>query len=390
MDGAESLESLRGRAEAAFADRFGRGAEIIAAAPGRVNLIGEHIDYNDGFVLPMAIDRYTVVAAAPNGSSLVTIAALDLDETLVVDLTVPPEPNPGTWAGYVNGVVAGLLSKGASIPGLDAVTLSTVWTGGGLSSSAALTVSLATALEALTGHALDPKEKALLCKTAENDYVGVPCGIMDPLTSVMAQADHALLIDCMTQEVTSVPFASDEIAILITNSGVRHDLAEDAYAHRQAECRSALGKLGLASWRGATYELIEGSNTLTGAEMRRARHVVSETQRTQEAVRAIGLNNWVEFGELMSESHRSLRDDFEVSCDELDLLVDSLDSCEGVYGARMTGGGFGGCTVALVDPGASESVVNRVQALYREVTGIEADSFVTRPADGARLLRPRR
>lgn len=390
MRPSKDLDTLARECEAAFSQRFRRASEILAAAPGRVNLIGEHIDYNHGFALPMAIERHTVCAAALNHTRTITIATHDLNESARIDLDTPLTPLPGAWQGYVVGVIAGFQSLGVDIPGFDALLLSSVPVGGGLSSSAALEVSLATALESIAGVTLEAQQKALLCQAAENHYAGVPCGIMDQFTSVMGAKDHALLIDCVSRSVSPVPFASDDVTILITNSGVRHDLAENAYTTRQLECRSALEKLGETSWRDVSLETIDSSTTMNEIEGRRARHIVTEISRTTRAADALSHNDWEAFGKFMRESHASLHDDFEVSCEELDHLADCLNSCDGVYGARMTGGGFGGCTVALVRSDVAEAVSAEVHEAYRDATGIEAESFTTRPADGAALLLPPR
>ena len=381
-----SLESLKAETTEQFKARFGSSPKFIAAAPGRVNLIGEHIDYNDGYVLPMAIERFTLVAVAPNDSDTIHIAAPDMNETADINMGTSLEPRPGHWTGYILGVAAGFQTRIAPVNGFNALIRSNVALGGGLSSSAALSVSFATAMEGLTGLTLKPLEKALLCKAAENNFAGVPCGIMDPLTSVAGKRGHALLIDCVTLDVNEIPFGNNEIAILITNSGIKHDLAEDAYAQRQQECKSALKKLGVPSWRDVSLESIDIATDLTDVELRRARHIVREMQRTRQASGALTDSDWKTLGTLMQESHESLRDDFEVSCTELDLLVDLQYGVPSVHGARMTGGGFGGCTVALVDSEAATAVLGQVQADYESKTGIQATSFITRPADGARLL----
>jgi galactokinase len=382
------------RVDAAFRERFGRPPVLAAAAPGRVNLIGEHVDYCGGFVLPMAIERETVMAAAPRpvagGAPVARVHSTAFQETVELPL-VPggslPSDTPG-WSRYVAGVIAGFLDRGATIPSFDAVIDSTVPLGGGLSSSASLEVATATLLAALADHAISPLDLAVLCQRAEHDFAGVPCGVMDQCASVLAKHDHLLLLDCRSLDVLQVPFHRHDLLVLVTNSNVRHSLDDGGYAARRADCERAAAILGVASLREATLVQVEASRGELGDRgFRRARHVVTEIARTQAAATAITHGRWDEMGALMAESHASLRDDFEVSCPEVDLLVELAASERGVIGSRMTGGGFGGCTVTLVEAARAEAVMAAVTQGYRLETGRECTPFTTRPAAGARLVK---
>jgi galactokinase len=377
-----------------FAKTYGRPPRWITAAPGRVNVIGEHTDYNDGFVLPMAIDRYTVIAAAPasNGATKIQLRSTLGDGATSVDLTQPVKPAPkGAWSNYPVGVIAGFLARGAKPVGFDALIHSTVPQGGGLSSSAALEVSTATLLEAITGRKLDPVEKALLCQKAEHDYAGVPCGIMDQLISVMARQDHLLLLDCRSRQPDLVPMTDPSKVLLIINTNVKHELTGGEYAKRRAQCEQAANILSLPSLRDATADmLVRARGKMEEVVFRRGRHVIGEIERTFHAAEAVRASNWTTVGQLMYASHDSLRDDYEVSCAELDAVVDiaqAIGPKGGVIGCRMTGGGFGGCAVALVNADAVGAISDRIASEYERRTRIKPALFVSRPASGATLLQ---
>lgn len=361
----------------------------MAAAPGRVNLIGEHTDYNGGFVLPMAIDRYTLVAAAPREAGATTARAVSSLYEGVEELAVtsPMERTKTQWANYVQGVIAGFVARGATIRPFDVVIDSTVPLGGGLSSSAAIEVAVAMMLEQMTGITLSPVERALLAQKAEHEYAGMPCGIMDQFSSVMGETDRLMLIDCKSQAVELVPFEAPDVAVLIVNSNVKHELTGTEYADRRYECESAAKKLGKEWLRDVTLDDLKAArDKLTDHEYRRAKHVVSEDDRTVAAAEALRQGRFDDLDPLMYASHDSLRTDFEVSCEELDVLVEiarSIGPAGGVLGSRMTGGGFGGCTVSLVKTEALESVIATIEKQYREKTGIEPTAFATRPSRGA-------
>ncbi len=376
-----------------FTALYSRPPQWLAAAPGRVNVIGEHTDYNDGFVFPMAIERYTVIAGAPATSgSTVRLRSTAGETPATIDLSQPLAPaKKGSWFNYPLGVLVGFQSRGGKIAAFDALIHSTVPVGGGLSSSAALEVSTATLLETMTGQKLDPVDKALLCQKAEHEYAGMPCGIMDQFISVMGKADHLLLLDCRSRKTDLVPMTDPSVALLITNTNVKHELTGGEYAKRRAQCEAAAKILGVPSLRDANPEMLEGARgKMEEVVYRRARHVISEIERTLHAAEGVRASNWPTVGQLMYASHTSLRDDYEVSCPELDAIVEiSLDLGPkgGVFGCRMTGGGFGGCTVALVESAKVTAISKRVAAEYERRTKIKPTLFVSRPAAGATVLQ---
>jgi galactokinase len=373
-----------------FQSQFGGSPDVVVAAPGRVNLIGEHIDYCDGFVLPMAIDRYTVVAAKKIDSDAAAVAevySIDMDDTLNVPLDKIEKSDRGFWGNYVTGVLAGMAEQGLEIPSLQAVTRSNVPIGGGLSSSASLEVAVATMVEAITEASVDPVDKGLVCQKAEHEFVGVPCGIMDQFASVLCQKDHVLLLDCKDQSFEQIPFTNPDVAVLIINSSVKHELSGGEYAQRRSSCEKAARVLEVDSFRDLTMEQVEAKrNSMDPVVFKRAKHVVGEIARTTDAAAALKADDWDKVGELMYASHRSLRDDFEVSCKELDVLVDLASKHEGVIGSRMTGGGFGGCTVTLVASEKADAVADSICKQYEQATGVTPTAFVTRPSQGAHRI----
>ncbi len=389
-----TLHELGNHTAQEFTQAFGRPPKWLAAAPGRVNVIGEHTDYNDGFVLPMAIERYTVIAAAPaiGGSRTIQLRSTLGDAPARFDLAQPIKPDAkGVWSNYPAGVIAGFVARGLNPGGFDALIDSTVPFGGGVSSSAALEVSTATLLEAITGHKLDPVEKALLCQKAEHDYAGMPCGIMDQFISVMGKENHLLLLDCRSRKPELVPMTDPSVALLVTNTNVKHELTGGEYAKRRAQCEQAAKTLGVPSLRDADPEQLErGRGKMEDVVYRRARHVISEIERTLHAAEGVRAGNWPTVGQLMYASHTSLRNDYEVSCPELDTVVEIAQGIGlggGVFGCRMTGGGFGGCTVALVEAAKVAQISERVASEYEKRTRIKPTLFVSRPAAGATVLK---
>lgn len=387
-----TLERLSIAACDCYRDKHGADPQWMVAAPGRVNLIGEHTDYNDGFVLPMALDRNVVIAAGPSESDgQALLWSVNVDEAATVVLSPNVKPGPSHWSSYVQGVIVGCLARGWSVSPFQAVIDSSVPVGGGLSSSAALEVATATLLEAISGRMLDPIEKALLCQKAEHEFAGVPCGIMDQFSSVLCEKDKLMLLDCRSQEVTLVPFDDPDVVVVIANTNVKHELTGGEYAQRRRECEQAAQKLGVPSLRDATADQLSASRSrLSEIEYRRARHVIGEIQRTVEAAAALKQNDWANVGQLMYASHESLRDDYEVSCPELDLMVDiarRIGESGGVIGSRMTGGGFGGCTVSLVRRNHVPQVVRDLTEQYQSATQIEPAIFATRPSQGAQVLK---
>jgi galactokinase len=386
------LQKLAADTALEFAKIYGRPPRWIVAAPGRVNVIGEHTDYNDGFVLPMAIERYAVMAADKSSDGKIRIRDVaDGVEPALIDLSSPVMPGSPKWGNYSRGVVAGMLERGINPGGLDVLLHSTVPLGGGLSSSAALEVCTATLLEAATGKKMNPVEKALLCQKAEHEFANVPCGIMDQFISVMGRQNSLLLLDCRSRETRLVPMADASVQLLIANTNVRHELSGGEYAQRRSQCETAAKILGVTSLRDATAEMLESAKgKMDEVVFRRARHVIGEIERTVHAAEGIRESNWATVGQLMYASHASLRDDYEVSCTELDAIVEIAEAIGikgGIYGCRMTGGGFGGCTVALVKTENVEAITNQIAADYKKKTKIEATIFVSRPAAGATIIK---
>jgi len=392
-----TLKELTAHIAAEFQKHYGRAPRWIVAAPGRVNVIGEHTDYNDGFVLPMAIERYAIMAAdAPlpgsvSAQSKINIFDAHFDETATIDISAPVTKGTPKWSNYIRGVLCGFQNRGVKIPALDVAFMSTVPLGGGLSSSAALEVCTATLIEAATGKAIDPIEKALLAQKAEHDFAGVPCGIMDQFISALGREGHLLLLDCRTRKTELVPMSDPSVALLVINTNVKHELSGGEYAERRAQCEEAAAKLGVKSLRDVTAEQLEqGKGKLSELVFRRARHVIGEIERTVHAAEGIRQSNWPTVGQFMYASHAALRDDYEVSCAELDAVVEIAEDIGyqgGIYGCRMTGGGFGGCCVALVKASAVDSISKTIAAEYKKRTGIDATIFSSRPASGATILK---
>ncbi|NXU45166.1 GALK1 Galactokinase, partial [Drymodes brunneopygia] len=378
------LAAARRAHEAAFG-----GAAVLAAwAPGRVNLIGEHTDYNGGFVLPMAVQLGTVLVGSPthDGTISIVTTSAEADEPHRVQFLAPRpgsslSPGQPRWANYVKGVIQHY--RGGPVPGFSAVIASDIPLGGGLSSSASLEVATYTFLQQLCPDDKDLVAKALACQKAEHTFAGMPCGIMDQFISVMGREGHALLIDCRTLETVLVPLTDASLAVLITNSNVRHTLTGSEYPTRRRQCEEAAAALGKASLRDATLAELEEARSRLGDEVfRRARHVIGEIARTEQAAQALQQRDYSLFGRLMVESHNSLRDDYEVSCPELDELVAAALEVSGVYGSRMTGGGFGGCTVTLLEAGAAERAQQHIQEKYSGT----ATFYLTKPSGGAKAL----
>ena len=393
-----SVQQLAQEAQAEFQRRFGRAPRWVTVAPGRVNLIGEHTDYNDGFVLPMAIERYVVLAADPSparagkgGSGSYSLCSMTSGKTQSWPADGAPPGGKGDWTSYVWGVLDLCQQRALKTGPLDIVVHSTVPVGGGLSSSAALEVAAATLVEAVTGHRLDPVEKALLCQQAEHEYAGVPCGIMDQFTSILARENHALLLDCRSRTTTPVAMSDPAVTVLIINTNIRHKLAESEYAKRRSQCEAAARALGVAALRDASLGALEAARArMDSVPFRRARHVISENERTLQTAKAIQASDWSKVGQLMYASHTSLREDYEVSCPELDTVVEiahAIGAAGGVIGCRMTGGGFGGCAVSLVQTEAVQRITRKLEELYEKRTGRQPAIFSSRPAGGARVLR---
>jgi len=386
-----SLDVMADRAAGLFTRCFGHPPRWLVAAPGRVNLIGEHTDYNDGFVLPMAIERYILIAADVNSRNQVTLHSVTTGETATFSLRPKVERGEPAWSNYVRGVIAGFQGRPKKLSGFDAVIEATLPLGGGLASSAALEVATATLLEQMFGQNLDPLEKALLCQRAEHDFAGVPCGIMDQFTSILGRENHALLLDCRSRVPTPVPMTDPLVTVLIINTNVRHRLAESQYAIRRSQCEEAARILNVKALRDATPAALEAAQgKMDPVVFRRARHVITENLRTLQAAQAIQNSDWETVGRLMYDSHASLRDDYQVSCPELDTVVEmarAMVPTGAIIGCRMTGAGFGGCTVSLVKTEAVQHITRGLDPAYEKKTGKQASIFSSRPAGGARVLQ---
>jgi galactokinase len=369
-----------------FRRAFGSEPRLFRA-PGRVNLIGEHTDYNDGFVLPAALELSTTVAIAPRADRQLRVRSLLTGETVAFDLNDADARPRRHWSDYVRGVAIMLERAGHRLSGANLLIASDVPVGSGLSSSAALEVSTGFALLTLAGSPIDRKQLALTCQRAENDFVGMRCGIMDQFISCHGTAGHALLLDCRSLDYRLVPIAP-AARLLICNSMVHHQLASSEYNLRRQECERGVALLapvlpGIRALRDVTAEQLQANrHRLPELTWRRCRHIVTENDRVLRAGAALQAGDLDEFGRLMVQSHASMRDDYEISCRELDLLVDLALATEGVLGSRMTGGGFGGCTVSLVAAGAVERISERVARDYQKATGLVPEIFVCSPGAG--------
>ena len=369
---------------------FARPAAGAVRAPGRVNLIGEHTDYNDGFVLPIAIDRDTVAAFATRDDRTLTFASGQADTKAVVNLDEKIAPGEAVWGSYCRGVAAGLLDRGVELVGMDVLFDSDVPLGGGLSSSASLEVATGLALLAGANATLDDYDLALLCQKAEHEFAGAPCGIMDQAVCVMGQTGRAMLLDCRDGSIRQVPFDEPGVVLLVADTQVKHDISDGGYAARRDQCYAGAAKLNVKMLRdadAATIEAAAASGRLAGPELKRARHVVGEIARTLEGADALAGRDFGRFGELMYASHASLRDDYEVSCEELDAIVESARACGGVFGARMTGGGFGGCAIVLAADQAAGAIALRIADDFEKRFSRRCPIFPTRAAGGAAQTR---
>ncbi len=395
MDGGRDASSgeRRGAVAEAFARRFGRAPEGIAEAPGRVNLIGEHTDYNEGFVLPVAIDRTVLAAFARRASREVRAYSLDFEQEDAFLLDDIRCREGDVWGNYLRGVAAVLQAAGHDLTGLDLAIQGDVPIGAGLSSSAALEVAVLGAFRAACGLTIEPRDAALLAQRAENEFVGVACGIMDQMAAVLGRRDHALLIDCRSLETEPIALnlVRHGLRIVVADTGVRRQLSESAYNQRREECERALELLGNLtpyqkprSLRDITPEYLEAmGGGLPEPLLGRARHVVRENERVLKSVEALEKGDLAAFGGMLYASHESLAEDYEVSSAELDLMVELARSAEGVVGARMTGAGFGGCAVAAIDATAAEDFVQTVGDNYQRKTGHTPAIYVCQATDGA-------
>jgi galactokinase len=377
-----------------FDRTFGTGGRIhIVRAPGRVNLIGEHTDYNDGFVFPMAIEPDVRIVCRGRDDATVRLASTVFPGQ-VVEFSLQGRITPGepSWANYCKGIAAELIGAGIPLVGMDALISNTLPVGGGLSSSAALEVATGQALLTLAGLEMDPSRLALLAQKAEHEYAGVPVGIMDQTIVAGGRAGHAMLLDCRDLTKQFIPLDGREVQVVVVNSMVKHELTGGEYAERRRQCEAGVSYFRrhnpeIRALRDVSIpQVLAAEGALDDVVFRRCRHVVTENARTLEAATKLGRRDYEEMGDLMLESHDSLRHDYEVSVPELDFLVEQSMTVRGVYGARMTGGGFGGCIVALAQPRAVEPLAMHLNRTYAERFGKKPAAFVTTATAGVSVI----
>jgi galactokinase len=373
--------SLASAVSTAFTSAYGSAPALVGRAPGRVNLIGEHTDYNGGLVLPVALPHATYTAVSPRDDDVVRIGSVEEDSPW--DGTLASLSSASDWAAYAAGVLWALREAGVEVPGMDVMVHGTVPLGAGLSSSAALECSMAVAACALAGGALDRSLVIEACIRAETEVAGAPTGGMDQTVAMLASEGSALLIDFTSGSSQAVPLPLADHTLLVTDTRVTHSLNDGGYGARRADCETAAAALGVPSLRAASPDAVEG---LPDERVRRrARHVVTEIQRVSEVVSALGTSSWEELGTLFAQSHASMRDDFEISCAELDLAVETAVSA-GAVGARMTGGGFGGSSIAIVPSGRVSSVVDAIDAAFSDAGFRAPQHLVAEPAGAAGLV----
>ena len=378
----------RERVQTRFRAEFGDEPACIVRAPGRVNLIGEHTDYNDGFVFPMAIDRATYIALRPRADNKVLAISLDMDDRREFALDALPSPTETKWIDYLVGVAWSLQERGYDLRGWEGVVGGDVPIGSGLSSSAALELTTARAFYEVSAFEWDARSMALACQAAENAWLGVQCGIMDQMISAAGLRDRALLIDCRSLETASAPLPPDTVMVIL-DTNTRRGLVDSAYNERRAQCEAAARHFGVKALRDVDGDLFARRKQELAPVMRaRARHVITENERTLRARAAMLAGDAATLGQLMIASHISLRDDFEVSSPALDAIVACANADAACYGARMTGAGFGGCAVALAGADGVESFLARVGACYRDATGNEPILTVTGASRGAEKIYP--
>ncbi len=378
--------------EQSFQLYFNAKPEIIVRAPGRVNLIGEHTDYNDGFVLPMAIDHAVWIALRSRDDDWVRVHSLDdkapFDPSLSLsaDFKLSQLEKGVGWAEYLKGVAWALTEAGYTLRGWEGIILGDVPRGAGLSSSAAVELATARAFAAVSGFAWDAKLMAQLAQKAENQWVGVNCGIMDQMSSAASKAGHALFLDCRTLEIQHVPLPKD-VAVVVLDTSTRRGLVASAYNERRAQCEAAARFFEVKALRDVSVAEFEKrkDEMKDDVVMRRARHIITENQRVLDAMEAMRMDDVVRLGKLFNASHASLRDDFEVSSDALNQIVEAAQAQSACYGARMTGAGFGGCAVALVRRDSVDAFAEAVGAAYKSRSGLEAMIYICQPSNGANV-----
>lgn len=367
-----------------FERYYGRHPSFVVRAPGRVNLIGEHTDYNDGFVLPIAIDRAVWIALRPTATRRVMLHSLDLKQSAEFSLDNIKHENQ-EWVEYIKGIAWALQQAGFILEGWEGLITSDIPIGAGLSSSAALELAAARAFAAVSNYPWEAIKMAQIGQQSERDWVGVNCGIMDQMISAIGQAGHALLIDCRSLKTEFVPLPPD-IKIVVLDTATRRGLVDSAYNERREQCKIAARFFGVPALRDVIQTDFDAkAEDLDPVVFRRARHVISENIRTLQAVNAISQKDTVKLGQLINASHISLRDDFEVSNSELDQMVNCAQQESACYGARMTGAGFGGCAIAIVDINAVQNFTETVAINYQAATGLRPEIYVCTATDGATI-----
>ena len=386
-------DDVRRRVERVFEERHGAQPDLLVRAPGRVNLIGEHTDYNDGFVLPMAIERAVWIALRARSDREVHVHSTDFDAParIALDAVERPKPSVGAaddadWSEYLRGTAWALASEDYVLRGWEGVVGSDVPIGAGLSSSAALELATARAFAAVSDFAWQPERAALLAQRAENEWVGVDCGIMDQMISAVGLEGHAVLIDCRSLATEAVPLPADSVVVIL-DSATRRGLVDSAYNERRRQCAAAAAFFDVPALRDVEpATLAAHADELEPVTLRRARHVVTENARTLRAAEAMRAQDAAGLGRLMDESHASLRDDFEVSSAALDSIVTIARAQPGCFGARMTGAGFGGCAVALVARAEADDFAAAVAQEYEQRSGLTPAVYVTGASAGAGLI----
>ncbi len=387
MDQEKRRGGLRGKFKEIFGVRGGEPAFV--RAPGRVNLIGEHTDYNEGFVLPLAIDREIIIAFQARSDRLVSLYADNFSSSCQFSLDKIKYEEKESWPNYVKGVIHLLQEQGTRLTGMNMLLWGDIPPGAGLSSSAALEVAVALSLQWLNGLERDPLETIKLCQRAENEFVGVNCGVMDQFASLKGERNKALFLDCRSLDYRAVPLPDEGFRIVVCNTKVKRDLANSEYNKRRRECKEGVSYLkkslpGIKTLRDVEEDDFQRcQDSLPRVIRKRCRHVIEENARVLQAVAALERGDLRRLGQLMNASHRSLRDKYEVSCAELDLMVEMAGETEGVLGARMMGGGFGGSTVNLVEEDKVAKFRRKVSSGYREKTGITPEIYICRAGEGA-------
>ena len=380
-------QALLDRVTAVFTEQFGHAPDLVVRAPGRVNLIGEHTDYNDGFVLPCAIGPANMVAISKHDDDRVDVVAADFDDARDSFALIPPPERSLSqpWADYVRGTLLALQNDGHALNGAKIAIAGNLPKGAGLSSSAALAVAVGKANLALNGIDIDNRRLAQIAQKAECDFVGTQCGIMDQLISAQGKADHALLIDCRSLDVTDILIPND-VAIMIVHSGVTRGLVDGHYNERRRQCEAAAAAMGVSALRDADLDNLAAA-VLDAVTTARARHVITENQRTLDAADALAKNDLAALGRLMAQSHASMRDDFEITIPAIDDLVALLQNAIGDQGgARMTGGGFGGAAVAIMPRARVADVQASIKAAYKTPNGDAPLIMIERPGPGVAIL----